>query len=34
LPEEREAQLVVEIAGMIGTSLRDAALMAYGRQQG
>lgn len=34
LPEEREEELVVEIAGMIGTSLRDAALMTYGRQQG
>lgn len=33
LPEDREEQLVVELAGMIGTSLRDAALINYGRQQ-
>lgn len=33
LPEDREVELVVELAGMIGTSLRDVALTNYGRQQ-
>ena len=33
LPQDREAELVVEMAGMIGTALRDAALINYGRQQ-
>lgn len=33
LPEDREPELVIEMAGMIGTSLRDAALINYGRQQ-
>jgi hypothetical protein len=32
LPEDREQQLVVELAGMIGTALRDAALINYGSQ--
>jgi len=34
LPQDREEQLVLEVASMIGTSLRDAALINYGRQQG
>jgi hypothetical protein len=33
LPEDREDMLVVELAGMIGTALRDAALVNYGRQK-
>jgi hypothetical protein len=32
LPEDREVELIVELAGMIGTSIRDAALINYGRQ--
>lgn len=34
LPEDREEELVVELATMIGTALRDAAVMSYGKQQG
>lgn len=32
LPEDRESELVSELAKMIGTSLRDAALTNYGSQ--
>lgn len=34
LPKDREEELVVELATMIGTALRDAAVMSYGKQQG
>lgn len=34
LPEDREQELVIEMAGMVGTALRDAAVMSYGKQQG
>lgn len=33
LPKDREEELVVELATMIGTALRDAAVMSYGKQQ-
>lgn len=33
LPEDREDLLIVELAGMIGTSLRDAALLNYGMKK-
>ena len=32
LPEEMEDRLVIEMAGMIGTALREAALINYGNQ--
>lgn len=32
LPEEMEEKLVIEMAGMIGTALREAALINYGNQ--
>lgn len=33
LPKDRENDLVVELATMVGTALRDAAIMSYGKQQ-